>query len=63
MSEQAGKKTLAPEHVVTALQQLGFDDFVTQVEAYWQQVKEDAQVNDMCHTVLRSMGLIIGNRC
>ena len=44
MSEGANKKTLTPEHVVTALQQLGFDDFVAEVEAYWQQFKEDAQV-------------------
>ena len=44
VSEGANKKTLTPEHVVTALQQLGFDDFVAEVEAYWQQFKEDAQV-------------------
>jgi histone H3/H4 len=43
VSEGANKKTLTPEHVVTALQQLGFDDFVAEVEAYWQQFKEDAQ--------------------
>ena len=44
VSEGANKKTLTPEHVVTALQQLGFDDFVAEVEAYWQQFKEDVQV-------------------
>lgn len=44
VSEGANKKTLTPEHVVTAVQQLGFDDFVAEVEAYWQQFKEDAQV-------------------
>mgnify|MGYP005999634871 CR=1 FL=1 len=44
VAERANKKTLAPEHVVTALQELGFDDFVEEVQAYWQQVKEEAQV-------------------
>ena len=38
-SEGANKKTLGPDHVVTALQQLGFDDFVEEVETYWQQLQ------------------------
>lgn len=45
--EQANKKTLGPEHVVAALQELGFGDFVAEVEAHWQQVKEEVQVNTL----------------
>lgn len=44
MCEKANKKTLSPEHVVAALQELGFGDFVGEVEAHWHQVKEEAQV-------------------
>ncbi|KAI5120919.1 hypothetical protein M0805_002899 [Coniferiporia weirii] len=30
--EQESKKTIAPEHIITALKRLGFEDFTTEVE-------------------------------
>ncbi|KAG6886072.1 hypothetical protein C0993_004062 [Termitomyces sp. T159_Od127] len=30
--EQESKKTIAPEHIITALKRLGFDSFTTEVE-------------------------------
>mmetsp|Transcript_15739 Transcript_15739/g.47405 ORF Transcript_15739/g.47405 Transcript_15739/m.47405 type:complete len:134 (+) Transcript_15739:56-457(+) len=41
VSGRQQKKTLGPEHVVAALEELGFPDLVADVQAHWQQFKED----------------------
>lgn len=35
------KHTIQPEHVVKALQELGFDEFVAEVSSTWEQFKQD----------------------
>jgi hypothetical protein len=38
-----GKKTIQPEHVLRALQELGFPDFVDEVSTTWESFKEEAK--------------------
>ncbi len=48
VSERQGKKTVTPEHVVAALRELGFADFLEEVQAHWHQAREDAQASGFC---------------
>jgi hypothetical protein len=43
VSEEDKKKTINPEHVVSALQRLGLSPFLEDVNAMWSEVKESEQ--------------------
>ena len=43
VSEEEKKKTINPEHVVSALQRLGLSPFLEDVNAMWSEVKESEQ--------------------
>ena len=42
--EKAGRKTITPEHLVEALRNLGFPDYVPEVEGAWGEQQEAAKV-------------------
>lgn len=37
------KNTISPEHVIRALEELGFSDFVDEVKVAWDQFKEESK--------------------
>ena len=43
ISEEEKKKTLNPEHVVSALERLGLSVFLDDVKAMWSELKESEQ--------------------
>ncbi|GAA5958665.1 hypothetical protein JCM8115_000318 [Rhodotorula mucilaginosa] len=43
--EKDSKKTMSPEHIVSALKELGFDEFVAQVEDVFKEHKELAKAS------------------
>ncbi|KNE66556.1 hypothetical protein AMAG_11684 [Allomyces macrogynus ATCC 38327] len=38
--EKDSRKTIGPEHVITALQRLGFEDYIAEVRDSWDEHKE-----------------------
>lgn len=43
ISTEEKKATIGPEHIIRALQRLGFDSYVPEVSAQWQQLKDDSK--------------------
>ena len=43
ISMEDKKKTILPEHIIRALQKLGFDHYVPEATTAWNQLKDDAK--------------------
>lgn len=56
VAEAEGKKTIQPEHVLTALGQLGFPDYCPEVSAALEAFKEDAKATNTQKAALRKTG-------
>ena len=64
ISENQQKKVISPEHVVEALNTLGFQEYVADVEAVHKEYKEQASVSycrislstDLCVETIREFG-------
>ncbi|KAK9792025.1 hypothetical protein WJX73_003722 [Symbiochloris irregularis] len=41
LSTEEKKSTIGPEHIVRALERLGFDDYMGDVQSTWHQLKDD----------------------
>jgi len=51
-----GKNTILPEHVIKALNELGFSEFVSEINLTWEQYKEDAKMTSNQKASLRKTG-------
>lgn len=50
ISEHQQKKVISPEHVVEALQTLGFQEYIEDVRAVHKEYKEQASVRQHCNS-------------
>ncbi|KAI9312613.1 histone-fold-containing protein [Dichotomocladium elegans] len=55
--EKENKKTIAGEHVVAALQALGFDDYVEEVDEVYKEHKKQQKERDRKSTRLENTGI------
>ncbi|KAI9252907.1 histone-fold-containing protein [Phascolomyces articulosus] len=55
--ERENKKTIAGEHVVAALQALGFDDYVEEVDEVYKEHKKQQKERDRKSTRLENTGI------
>ncbi|PIL36814.1 transcription factor [Ganoderma sinense ZZ0214-1] len=55
--EQESKKTIAPEHIITALKRLGFESFTTEVESVLKDHKQQQKDREKKVSKLESSGL------
>jgi hypothetical protein len=50
LSEEEKKSTINPDHIVRALERLGFNSYLGDINAFWKEVKEtDQQQKSRCH--------------
>ncbi|KAG2339916.1 histone-fold-containing protein [Suillus weaverae] len=55
--EQESKKTIAPEHIITALKRLGFDSFTTEVEDVLKDHKQQQKDREKKADKIKDSGL------
>ncbi|KAM5535692.1 hypothetical protein V8D89_010679 [Ganoderma adspersum] len=55
--EQESKKTIAPEHIISALKRLGFESFTTEVESVLKDHKQQQKDREKKVSKLESSGL------
>lgn len=55
--EKESKKTIAAEHVIAALQSLGFDEYIPHIQAVFQDHKNTMKVRDRKSSRLENSGL------
>lgn len=57
MAENEAKKTIAPDHVIKALQELEFDDFIPHLEQILLQHKENQKIRERRDAKFKKLGL------
>ncbi|EPZ32641.1 TATA binding protein-associated phospho protein [Rozella allomycis CSF55] len=57
ISEKGKKKTIGPEHIIQALQALGFEDFVSELELTMNDAKNTAKQRERKVSTLEASGL------